>query len=315
MRAIARLCGKSMTFFYNICGFKLHSDMELPELPAWQGGENVAVDIKFCLASLPAQIEDADHSQALFQTRGDNLYLLSLPGTGRILVRGGREIVIDPDPGSDPVDTRAVLMGPLQAVLWHQRGLLPLHATVVTADSQAIALAGPSGAGKSTLAAALAKQGCKVIGDDMAVIEKRKDGEIVLRPGYPRLRLWQDVLDHFGISANGLQKALSHKKKFLIGENPKKAASTMKLSAVFVIFPRPGGLIAIHQLRGRRAIGALHRVVHMRRPARPLGRDPEIFSALCDLVTSGTKIWHCEIPRDLSRVDEASEAILNAVRQ
>jgi hypothetical protein len=304
-----------MTLSYDICGFKLNSDIELPELPLWQGADDVAAEIKFCLAPVPATLANADHSQALFQTRGANLYLFSLPGTGRILVRDGREIVIDPDPGSDPVDVRAVLMGPLQAILWHQRSLVPLHATVVTVDGRAIALAGHSGAGKSTLAVALENSGCEIIADDMAVVEKRENGDIVLRPGYPHPRLWQDALDHFGISSITLQKSSSNKKKFLMNESRKRTTPAMKLAAVFLLFPHHDGPAAIHRLRGRHAIGALHRVVHMRRPAQPLGRSPEIFSTLCALVASGTTIWRCEIPRGLSRIDETAAAVLQAIRQ
>ena len=83
------------------------------------------------------------HIAPIFQTSGAGEYLLVLPGTGRVLVRNGNEITVQPDAGASG-NLNAILTGPILAVLWHQRGLLPLHASVVVIDGRAVALCGPA---------------------------------------------------------------------------------------------------------------------------------------------------------------------------
>ena len=87
----------------------------------------------------PARLHRAD----LPDPRRDE-YLLTLPGTGRILVRNGNEITVEPEASPASSNLCAILSGPIQAVLWHQRELLPLHASVVVIRGRAIALCGES---------------------------------------------------------------------------------------------------------------------------------------------------------------------------
>src|SRR6185437_8241442 len=102
-------------------------------------------------------------------------------------------------------------MGPVQAILWHQRGLLPLHASAISVNGKAVALAGPSGVGKSTLAAALVGNHA-VLADDICIIDP-SDRPTML-PSTPRLRLWREALDHFHIPVTSLPRALSRREKY-----------------------------------------------------------------------------------------------------
>src|SRR5262249_21201448 len=74
---------------------------------------------------------------------------------GVFRVRGGREVIVSPAPGTRASRVRLYLVGTMMAVLLCQRGFLVLHASAVEVDGEAIAFVGASGAGKSSLAAAL----------------------------------------------------------------------------------------------------------------------------------------------------------------
>jgi hypothetical protein len=131
-----------MSHAYRLSELKIDSAIELPELSSWDGAPNRRTDIVFRIGKVPQQLERPDHVVPAFQTRGGCEYLIALPGSGRILVQDGSKITVEPYPGTDPADTRAFLTGPVQAVLWHQRGLLPLHASLVARDGRAAAIAG-----------------------------------------------------------------------------------------------------------------------------------------------------------------------------
>jgi hypothetical protein len=64
----------------------------------------------------------------------------------------------------------------------------------VRIGEHAITLLGPPGAGKSTFAAALALRGHRVLTDDVAALAEQR-GEVLIQPGYPRLRLWPECPD------------------------------------------------------------------------------------------------------------------------
>src|SRR5262249_13701643 len=152
-----------------------------------------------------------DHVAPVFQTSGGTAYLLTLPGTGRLLVQNGHEVTVEPEAGADATVTGAILTGPIVSVLWHQRDLLPLHASAVDVDGSAVALCGHSAAGKSTIAAVLAAQGHAVAADDICPVDARAGAEVSVLPGSGRLRLWGDALDHIGARIEDLARALSGK--------------------------------------------------------------------------------------------------------
>lgn len=298
-----------MTYTYRLNGLKIASDLELPQLVPWDGAADAPADAAFHLGHVPPQLETPDHVAPVFQTKGRNEYLLAVPGTGRILVRNGSEVMIEPEPGADPTAIRAFVIGPVQAILWHQRGLLPMHASVVTIEGRALALAGHSAVGKSTLAALLAAKGHQVIADDICVVDARKNAEAVVLPGFPRLMLWRDALDRFGMPAEGLLRALQTREAYLVDLRQDLVYEPQRLAAVVVLVRLGSGTLKIERLRGYQAVGALEEVVHTRRPARNLGCGPNIFAGLTRLV-AGVAVWRLTTTDDPACVDEAVAMVL-----
>jgi hypothetical protein len=111
---------------------------------------------------------------------------------GTILVRKGREIIVDPIPGLEDKVLRLFVLGPALAVLLHQRGRLVLHASAAAIAGEVVAFMGRSGWGKSTAAAALYTRGHSIVADDVTAVQVNTDtGFPVVFPamcGYRRLR-------------------------------------------------------------------------------------------------------------------------------
>ena len=217
-RGGARLCRDrglyGMSRAYRLSALKLVSDIELPELMPWDGCSDAPVELAFRLGKVPAQLETPDYVASFFQTKGRDRYLAGWPDDARVLVENGTEVTVELAPGTNLTEARAILMSPVQAVLWHQRGLLPLHASVVRVNGGALALAGPSGVGKSTLAATLALRGHDVTADDICIIDAANGIQVL--PSTSRLRLWRDALEHFGIAVDGLPRALARSEKYVV---------------------------------------------------------------------------------------------------
>jgi len=178
-----------MTKMYRYSGFGLgiDSEVEFPELPPGDGEPDVVIRI----GTVPhtSGIPSIDEEFA-FNTLA-----------GAFHIRGGREIIIDPLPDVAPGALNVILLGRMMAFLLRQRGWLPLHASVVVINGQAILFLGPSGGGKSTTAAAFHARGHLVIADDVGAVRVVNE-KCIVGPAWSRLRLPDDsreLVDGLGL--------------------------------------------------------------------------------------------------------------------
>jgi len=295
-----------MSHFYRLSALKLASDIELPELLPWDGPPDDPVELSFRLGPV-SEPDMSDHIDASSGAKACERYFAAYPDEARVLIENGRTVTLEPAPGADLTEARAILMAPVQAVLWHQRGLLPLHASVVGRNGRAVALAGPSGAGKSTLAAVLADKGFDVLADDICIVDAANGADLL--PSTPRLRLWRDALDHLGICPEGLPRALSRREKYVFELGAREIAARWTLTSVVLLSRQPGAVPAMERLRGAHAVIELQNVVHMLPAARALGLEPAIFTALTSLMASGLAISRLVMPDDHAGLAVAAASV------
>jgi hypothetical protein len=100
---------------------------------------------------------------------------------------------------------RLSILGPVFALLLHQRGQFVLHASAVESAGGAVVFAGRSGWGKSTLAAALHARGCGMLSDDVTAISLGAGHPTVL-PGFPQFKLWPEVVISLGEAPESLPR-------------------------------------------------------------------------------------------------------------
>jgi hypothetical protein len=125
------------------------------------------------------------------RTAGSGYLLCYAEGT-RFLVSGsGREVDAWWDEPLTDVDAADYLLGGVLAFIARLRGRVPVHASAVVIEEQAILFAGAAGAGKSSIASAFAVLGYPVLSDDVVVIDDSSGG-IVAYPSRARLSLWTD---------------------------------------------------------------------------------------------------------------------------
>lgn len=273
------------------------------------GAPDSEPDLHFSYGAVPEHLPGADHMGPLFQTEGD-LYLLSIPGSARFLLKGGRAVCVQPLDGGEEADAQAILSGTMQGVIYHQRGFFPLHASAVSPGGNAIAIAAPSGTGKSTLAAALVARGFRVIGDDICVVKTSSDGDPLALPTYPKLRLWCDAMEVLGLDPKCWPRALSGKEKYLV-DTAEFSSAPVPLSDVVTLAREPSRRrVSLERLKGTEAVEAIVRSIHVRRPAGALGLQRSLFMSASH-VAARSRVWRLLVPDAMEHLAETADAISN----
>jgi hypothetical protein len=188
---------------YSAYGLAIRSEVPLPEFPVLTltpGDEPVDVSVVY-----------GKGNDWIDPVRNERSFWSILPGeaqfwfqgVGGFLVRGGREIIISPEPGIEQSLLRMYVEGMMMACLLHQRGLYVLHASVVQIGDYGIAFLGHIGAGKSSMAAALHARGHAVVTDDNAAIDLSNPAPLVT-PAFPFVKVFPEIAISLGYADDSL---------------------------------------------------------------------------------------------------------------
>jgi len=173
---------------------------------------SAAASIQF--GEVPASLPNPQLTNPLLDVGADGTVLMRFP-EARILIARGEEIVVAPAAERGHGEELAAALEPLLmpaalSFLLHQRKtIMPLRASVVSVDGEAVALLGNPGLGKSTLAAALIQRGARLLSEDLAVVRPGAQGLEAL-PGPQRLSIWPDSLKHLGIDVEQTTSLRAH---------------------------------------------------------------------------------------------------------
>ncbi|MCX5721260.1 MAG: hypothetical protein NT179_04415 [Nitrospirae bacterium] len=249
----------SQLLCYQVSGITLGSDVPLLELAPTEGlnpadGWDIRVRFLpestqslcpsswFLTMALPGEepwLSCADiEEQALLG--GKPGYLLRLHDLADFLVdRQGTDVVALASHETPPETLHHILLNQVLPLVLNLRGQDALHATAVLTPQGICAFAGPAGVGKSTLAASFLLAGYPVISDDCLVL-KEQEGRIVAVPGYPGLRLWDDVAQSLSLDPGHLSSVAHYTAKHrLLLPNQSQAFPTepLPLTRLYILSP------------------------------------------------------------------------------
>ncbi|HLK51575.1 MAG TPA: hypothetical protein VKT49_25720 [Bryobacteraceae bacterium] len=176
-------------FHYSAYNLAIASEIRLPELPLGPPGDDL--QLRLAAAEGPVEPQPIQWREPVGEA------FFSFPRVGRFLVRAGREVIITPDPDSDPTLFPLYVQGMMLASALYQRGLFVLHASVIDFDGSAVALMGPIGAGKSTFASAFHARGHRLLADDNAALAS-DHGVLQVLPAFPSLKVYPEVARSLG---------------------------------------------------------------------------------------------------------------------
>jgi hypothetical protein len=289
---------------YSAYGLAIASELECPELVSLPADVDIDADVTISLGTVAQEISEPRHVIRRIQI-GDGIFQFDLEGIARYRVVAGHEIRIDIYPDAAPEHVRLYLLGTVFGALLHQLGRLPLHASAIAVDGCAFAFCGHSGAGKSTLAAALQRRGHALLCDDIGVVVPGDGGEPLFYPGFPRIKLWRDALEHFGINHGTLTRDWVRADKYHLQLQDALQQQPLPLHGVFFLQRGESGTPpAVHPLSARESIPLLVRHTYRPRLARQVGDGRSHFRQCAALAQQVAQ--HCYLrPWGLEKLDES----------
>ena len=281
-----------MTYLYRAFGLTVASEIACPELLPGSG----PADAQIRFGRVPAQLSPAAARGPFHRATPEQcLLLLEEVAGARFLIANGREIVIERAGQGNASTIRTYLLGSALAALLYQRKLLPLHGSVVATPAGAALLAGAAGSGKSTLAAFLARQGERVLADDVCAVTLDGAGRPLVHPAWPSLRLLPDALARLALTSGAL-----HPKRMEAGKTILPLAGIFDdtprpLAAVYVLTPAAVSRPRLARLAGPPAVALLQRQVYRGEYAADLGRLQLQFETVT-AVAGHARIYRVERP-------------------
>ena len=220
-------------FKYRAFGLDIQSDFEIPELPAEKFN---AADVKISYGENPAALTDPRGRGVLYQAKKDD-FLFRLDTVGSYRVQLGKKITIERLNNASDEEVRLFLLGSAFGAMIQQRDLLPFHGSTVVKDNKAYVIGGVSGAGKSSLAATLVKRGYSLLADDISVIKTNED-KVMVCPGIPHLKLWEDVMKKLEEDFSRYPKVRPQLLKYRKPAGPEFINQSMELQSITVLSSR-----------------------------------------------------------------------------
>jgi hypothetical protein len=296
-----RACRMSVVSDVFLCGWRVQSEIPLPELLPWTTPAH-NVDIYIRLGTVPPILNVLDGNWSLTMD-GNGLCRVDIPGVCIFSMRAGCEIVIEPAPAADPVELRNYLFGTGLGLICHQRGVFPLHGSCLSFGSHAVVFSGDSGAGKSTLAAALARRGYPLLADDVAVLENRTGGWVV-RPAFPRVKLWPTSFRAvLGVRPGQSPVDPRGKRHFQFEPVPAFDPGPVPLGAIYFLEQLEDGQPeSVVEVRGIEKLQLIRSQVFRRRMGRALGRKAFLRGTALQLA-GAVAVRRLRRSFDLSRID------------
>ncbi|MBD3274689.1 MAG: hypothetical protein GF372_05225 [Candidatus Marinimicrobia bacterium] len=172
---------------YSAYNLIIHSDFELPGFPEIEYSEMSGMDSQEIFIK-EGNLTDED----LDRINDSGLHLAGkADDLLRCAVLEGKEIIVSPENNVDTKFLNTVIGGELLGALLRQRGHLVLHAATVSRHGKAITFLGYSGWGKSTTAAYFVRNGYRLLGEDLLVVDVQPEKPEVL-PGPLSIKLRPD---------------------------------------------------------------------------------------------------------------------------
>jgi hypothetical protein len=285
-------CYLETRYCYSVCGLSIGSALELPHLIPIKVGDDVRIEF----GNVPDLLPGAKQIETRAQVTRDQA-LLTCGDLGRVLVRYGHEIIIDPSSNIEDPQFRNFLLGSPLGMILHQRGTLTLHANLLAYNGNAVAFMGRSGMGKSTITAALQKLGYVVVSDDICAITLASPSRAVVFPCYPRLKLNEDSLKALGERADSLTPIHD---KYLVQT---RSFTTSPLTLVQIYFLTVGDEAKLERLNGHNRLLTLINNGYRKLCLSAMGIDHEHFNR-CAALAHSVPVCRLTRPPQLSRLTE-----------
>jgi hypothetical protein len=199
---------------YMLCGWRTYSEIPLTGVATLVDDVDKNIDVMIQVMTGHSPI--AKSMDRFVFRHATECSFISVEDVASFEIRAGRQIRVWPVEGAMQKDIEIFLLGPAWAILCHQRGLLPLHASAIVTGKGITAFAGHSGTGKSTTAALLNSLGYELIADDILPVSFNQNSIPGAWPYLRRLKLHRDPITQFAFTATEVVSETLDKEKYFV---------------------------------------------------------------------------------------------------
>ena len=306
---------------YSVYGVSLTSDMPF-DFPPGTDSEDGGPSVRFAscgsedFAAAPGGAA-ASEEWFVCRTLEDGSVYLRWAGLYEFLVDAqGTCVRHRALPGADPSVLQNFLFGQALSFALIRQNVEPVHAAVVEIDGYAIALLGDCTYGKSTLAGSLLRAGCRLVSDDLLVVQEAH-GRLMAQSGSGRIKLLPDSATAvLGGTSGGERIIPSSDKRVFRLERHMVQRNDVPLRA-FIVLPTPEERAASDRFAMGRSSGA--RVFHellkntFVRYVHDGRRLHQNFSWNARLA-SAVQGYHLVYPSGINRLPSVATALIDYVR-
>lgn len=165
---------------------------------------------------------------------------------GCFVIKGGREILIEPYNGVKDEDVASFILGWCISFIFMQRGISALHCSALNINQQAVIVSGRSGVGKSTIAMALLKKGYQYLADDIAMVDI--ENHFLISPGFPQQKVCRNQAEK--MESEKLFYIDEKKDKFALNNREDFCNEPKELTTMFILDTYDGDKLKVEKLTG-----------------------------------------------------------------
>jgi hypothetical protein len=288
---------------YSVYGLSLESEIPLPELFE----DTQTTNLSLTVGSL--EFVDPRTYPIIYRPVSPSQIYVFYRNVATALVTDGRQVVVHPVEGVDPLTLRLFILQQVLGVALLQLGYFVLHASAVVINGQAVAFAGNSGEGKSTLAALLNTRGYPILTDDVLAIDTRPELPLAY-PGLLQLKLTEEARASVAPEILGEQTIHEKRAKKLCAIRGAALREPAPLHSIFLL--ATGSALEFSPVAPAKAAIELVRHTYGSKLVQAIGQSGAYFEQ-CIAVARRAKVATLTRPRDLSIMPQIADQIVASI--
>ena len=290
-------------YVYRIYGLTISMPMSCPMLV--ELSKDTPVDIFVKEGIVPDRLIEAKIVGDCWQASSDRFLYIAGNRAGKYLIEGTNSIIFEKNTGAIDDALCLHLITYAIAALMRQRGMIVLHANSVLTPFGAVAISGESGSGKSTTQAALLKQQCLMISDDITALTIGSDSYVYALPGPAKMNLYSDVAQYLNTKSTSTRRNPVRPLKLMIHvNNESMVTEASMLKKIYCLNIYDGDKPIKRKLTGIEKFVALQNCLY-----GPQFENKLNFESL-SCVASKTDIYQLSRPRNKWSIDDLVGLIL-----
>jgi len=262
----------NLKYKYKIFGFTIASEFQIDDLLS----SDAIPDVSIRYGVIDSDLKNPVYTGVRFQI-AKNEFLLKVDNVAKFLISKGETIIVDKVEGAGDNEINLFLLGSAMGALIHQREMLPIHGSTIKIKDKSVIFSGVSGAGKSSISAYFVKKGYKIVADDISVVAVNNNKNIV-SPGYPRIKLWEDVSNNLNIETNDSLRIRPEINKFGVNVSESFYNSDIEVNKIIIINTKNTSGFEIEKLKGIEKFNALKNNTYRFNFAERLQKKQSLFS-------------------------------------